>query len=95
MQKKIKIELWFKISVEWHHFLVRLKRFLPILSFVTFLTTSPTFPKTHIFECTRYGVVPYTVENLKSQWRHSGVFIVDFKNIEYLVLVFLLLNLNM
>ena len=36
VQKKINIELWFEISVEGNHFLVRLKPLLPILLFVTF-----------------------------------------------------------
>ena len=31
----------------------------------------------------------------RSHWRHSGVFIVNFKNIAHFVLVFLLLTLNM
>ena len=30
----------------------------------------------------------------RRQWRHSGVFIVNFEHISYLVLVFLLLALN-
>ena len=48
-KKIINIELWFEISLEWNHFLVRLKPLLHIL-FVTFLTTSPTFPEAHIFD---------------------------------------------
>ena len=35
-KKKIHILLWFDISVELNHFLVRLKPLLPILLFVTF-----------------------------------------------------------
>ena len=35
MCKKINTEFWFEISVEWNHFLVRLKPLLPILLFVT------------------------------------------------------------
>ena len=31
----------------------------------------------------------------RRQWRHSGVFIVNFEHILHLVLVFLLLTLNM
>ena len=69
VQKKAKknIKIWFEILVEWNQFLVRLKFLLPILLFVTFSTTSPTFPETHIFACTRNGVVPYTVKNPQSQ----------------------------
>ena len=35
-KKKINIRLWFEISVELNHFLIRLKPFLPISLFVTF-----------------------------------------------------------
>ena len=35
-KKKIHILLWFEISVELNHFLIRLKPFLPISLFVTF-----------------------------------------------------------
>ena len=35
-KKKIHIQLWFEISVELNHFLIRLKPFLPISLFVTF-----------------------------------------------------------
>ena len=66
----------------------------PILLLQLFLTTCPTFPETHIFECTQNGVVPYTVKNPKSQCRRSGVFIVDFEYIQHLALVFLLLTLT-
>ena len=40
-----------------------------------------TFLETHIFECTRNVVVPHTIKNPKSQWRHSGVFIVNFEHV--------------
>ena len=33
--------------------------------------------------------------NLKSQWRRSGIFIVNFEHISHLVLVFLSLTLKM
>ena len=89
------MELWFEILVELNHFSVRLKSWLSILHCVTFFETSPTFPETHIFECTQIPVVPYTVKKLKNQWRCSGVFIVIFEHIQHLVLVFLLLTLNM
>ena len=80
MPKKINFELWFEILVELNFFLVRLKPLLHIL-FVTFLTTSPIFPKTHIFKCTQNGVVPYTVKNPKSELHPSGVYIVNFDHI--------------
>ena len=79
MEKKINIELWFEILDELNQFLVQLKPLPPILLFVTFFRQHLPFSK-HIFECTRNGVVPYTVKNPKSQWR-SGVSIVNFEHI--------------
>ena len=35
------------------------------------------------------------VKYVQSQWRRSGVFILNFEDISHLVLVFLLLTLNM
>ena len=35
------------------------------------------------------------VNNKDTKWRCSGVFIVNFERISYLILVFLLLTLNM
>ena len=35
------------------------------------------------------------VNNKDTKWRRSGVFIVNFERISYLILVFLLLTLNM
>ena len=49
------------------------------------------------FTCSKLTIetVEQDVKYVRRHWRHSGVFIVDFEHISYLVLVFLFLPLNM
>ena len=56
----------FEILVEWNHFLVRLKPML-LFYFLWLVLTTSTFPKAHIFRCTRNRVVLSTAKNPKRQ----------------------------
>ena len=79
-KKKINIELWFEISVEWNHFLVRLKPLLPIYIFVNFfLQQLLPFPK-YIF-----------LNALEMEW---CLILSKILNAHVVVLVSLLLTLN-
>ena len=64
------------------------------------LTTQPVFTYSKLTIETLEQDVKYahslTIETPeRHQWRHSGVFIVNFEHISHLLLVFLLLTLNM